>query len=410
MTFSVGNIRSQFPALTRTYNGKQAIYFDGPGGSQVVQAVIDQMVAYMEKGGANLHGQFPSSIETESDIANARQAIADLVGAKPEEVAFGANSTTLAFAISRSVSRKWNEQDNIVLTEIDHRANVDTWLTAAEDKGTEIRFIPVNTDSYTLELDKIDELITSSTKLVAVTLASNAVGTITDVERISKRAREVGALFIVDAVHAVPHFLVDRDKLGANILLCSSYKFFGPHVGMAIIKQETFDELSSYKLKPAPGNFPDKLETGTQNHEALAAIPAAVDFIASVGTGNNRREQLINAYHMIEEYENGLAIIMRNELSAISSVTLYQAGQGVPKTPTIAFTIDGISPSEACKWFAENYSIFVADGNFYASTLADKLGINETGGWIRAGLAPYNTEEEVMVFIKAVKELVELHK
>jgi cysteine desulfurase family protein (TIGR01976 family) len=403
MVFPIEEVRQQFPALTRTYNGKKAIYMDGPGGSQVVQSVIDAMVSYMSKGGANLHGEFPTSRETEQHIDQARTAIADFVGAKANEVAFGQNSTSLMFSVSRALKKSWTSQDNIVVTEIDHRSNVDTWATAAQDANTEIRFIPVDPETLTLDLSSINELIDERTKLVSFTLASNAVGTITDVETIAKRVREVGALLAVDAVHAAPHFSINRDQIGADLLFCSAYKFFGPHLGIAVIKEEVFEKLSVYKLLPAPSVFPDKLETGTQNHEAIASIEAAVNFIASLGMGSTRREKIESAFSIIEEYENNLARRLRAALASIPEVTLYQAPDSVAKTPTIAFTINGANPVEVCKWLAENEAIFIASGDFYASTLADKLAINETGGWIRAGFAPYNTEEETDRLIEAIR-------
>lgn len=404
--FPSSEVRSQFPALKRTYNGKPAIYMDGPGGSQVVQGAIDAMVAYMSNGGANLHGEFPSSRETEQHIENARNAIADLLNAKSTEVAFGQNSTSLMLSISRSLSKNWTKADNVVVTEMDHRSNVDSWSTAAMDKGTEVRFIPVITTTLTLDLSHLNELINDNTKLVAVTLASNAVGTITNVEPIVKRAKEVGALVAVDAVHAAPHFFLDRDAIGADIVLCSAYKFFGPHTGIAVIKEDVFEKLDVYKLQPAPSYFPDKLETGTQSHESLAAIEATINFIASLGIGDNRRERLQNAFFNIGAYEEKLARMVRSELAKIPEITVYQAPDEVAKTPTIAFTIHGADPVEVCKWLADNYAIFIASGDFYASTLAERVGVNENGGWIRAGFAPYNTEEEIDIFIEAVREYV----
>lgn len=404
--FPIEEIRQQFPALARTYNGKQAIYMDGPGGSQAAKSVIDAIVSYMSKGGANLHGEFPTSRETEQHIENARKAIADLINARPNEVAFGQNSTSLMFAVSRALRKTWTRQDNIVVTEIDHRSNVDSWATAAADSNTEVRFIPVNTETLALDLSALNQIIDENTKLVAVTLASNAVGTITDVEAIARRAHEVGALVAVDAVHAAPHFAIDRDQLGADILFCSAYKFFGPHLGIAVIKENVFDSLSVYKLRPAPTYIPDKLETGTQNHEAIAAVEAAVNVIANLGTGATRREKIKNAFERIEEYENGLAAKLRGALADLPEITLYQAPETVDKTPTIAFTIKGADPVEFCRWLSENYAIFIASGDFYASTLADKLGINQTGGWIRAGFAPYNTEEETDLLIEAIKAYV----
>ena len=401
--YPIDEIRKQFPALARTYNGKQAVFLDGPGGSQVVEGAIDAMVSYMSKGMANLHGEFPTSKETEQHIENARKAIADLFNAKPHEVAFGQNSTSLMLSVSRGLSKTWTSQNNIVVTEMDHRSNVDSWATAAQDENTEVRFIPVATETLTLDLSRVEELIDGNTALVAVTLASNAVGTITDMKAITKRAREVGALVVVDAVHAAPHFYTNRDELDADILFCSAYKFFGPHIGIAVIREDLFEKLSVYKLKPAPGFIPDKLETGTQNHEAIAAIESCVNFIASLGTGSTRVEKIQSAFSAIESHEDNLANQLRQALVDIPEVTLYQAPDSVAKTPTIAFTINGANPVEVCKWLAENHSVFIASGDFYATTLADKLGITETGGWIRAGFAPYNTEEETNRLVEAIQ-------
>lgn len=406
-TYPIKAVRSSFPALNRVYRDKQVVYFDGPGGSQVVQSVIQAMVNYMSNGGANLHGQFPSSEETEEAIRLAREAMSDLVGAKPEEIAFGQNSTSLGLSIARALSRDWKPGDNIVVTEMDHRANVDPWLTAAEDHGVEVRWIPVSLDRLTLDLSDLDQLIDDHTQLVAVTAASNAIGTITNLKPILDKANDVGAISIIDAVHAVPHFHVNRDELGASILLCSAYKFFGPHIGIAAIRSEVFDILRPYKIKPAPNDMPDKLETGTQNHEAIAALPAAIEFIEKLGQGQTRRERLIDGYHQIEAHENRLAKRIRENLRDMPSVRLFQADDTVDKTPTIAFNIKGLKPHEVCRRLSDDYGIFVADGDFYAMTLADKLGIQGTGGWVRLGLAPYNSDEEVDRFLDAIRSLVQ---
>lgn len=407
---NIEQIRKHFPALERMHNGKQAIYLDGPGGTQVVDSAIEAMVSYMSTGGANLHGEFPTSKETEQHFVNARNAIANLVGAKPEEVAFGQNSTSLMLAIARALSKTWKAGQNIVLSEMDHRSNVDAWLTAARDRNVEVRFIPVDPNRLTLDLSKLDELIDEQTQLVAVTAASNAIGTIPNVEKIVARAQEVGARVAVDAVHAIPHYFIDRDKIGADMLFFSIYKFFGPHIGVVVIKEELFEKLSVYKLQPAPTTYPDKLETGTQNHEAIAALEATVDFIASFGKGDTRKEKLKNAYELFENHENKLADTIRTQLASIPNVKLHSAPSDEPKTPTIAFTIKDEQPEDVCKWLVENHAIFIASGDFYASTLAEKLEVHETGGWIRAGLAPYNTDEEAERFVEAVKAFVSFSK
>ncbi|MCT8978119.1 cysteine desulfurase-like protein [Clostridium sp. CX1] len=405
-TFPVSEIRKQFPALRRIYNGKLAVYLDGPGGSQVVDTSIQAISNYMSSGSANLHGQFPTSRETEELIREAKEAIADMFGAKSKEVAFGANATSLEFSISRALGRNWRKGDEIVLCESDHRANVDPWLAIAKEKGMIVNWLKVNKDTLTLDFTTLGSIITDKTRLIAIGLASNAVGTINEVQIVSSRARAVNAIVVVDAVHAAPHFSINRDELGADILLCSAYKFFGPHIGIAVIKENLFRSLNSYKLEPAPSYIPDKLETGTQSHEGIAGIKPAIEFIASLGTGETRREKIISGFKKIEDYENRLASKIRKRLSKLERVTLYQAPEWAGKTPTIAFTIDGMSSKEVCRIMSEEYSIFAGDGHFYATTLAEKLNVNKTEGWIRVGIAPYNSEEEVDLFINAVRTLV----
>jgi cysteine desulfurase family protein (TIGR01976 family) len=403
-TFDVAAVREQFPALERTHNGRRAIYFDGPGGSQVARSAIEAVSGYMTRGGANLHGPFPTSVETEALLRDARQAAADLLGAKPEEVAFGANMTTITFAISRALARTWDEGSEIVVTELDHRANVDPWLLAAAEKGATVRWVRVNPETLTLEADDIERAINEKTKLVAVGLASNAVGTVNDVAAIAQRAHEAGAFVAVDAVHAVPHIPVDRDVIGTDVLTCSAYKFFGPHVGVTAVKRDLLEALSAYKVEPAPDYIPDKLETGTQNHEGIAGVKGAIDFIASLGNGTSLRDKLVSGMRVVEEYEADLAARFRAALREIPEVKLYAAPDGVRKTPTVAFRINGRTPREVTEHMTEE-GFFVADGHFYASTLAGKLGIADKGGWVRAGLAPYNTWEEIEGFIGSLERL-----
>ncbi len=282
--FDVRAVREQFPALDRTYNGRRVAYLDGPGGSQVAQRAIDAVAGYMTAGGANLHGAFVTSRETEELISETRHAVARFLGAEADEIAFGYNMTTLALAISRALGGTWEQDSEIVVTEIDHRANVDPWTLAAADAGARTRWVAVDPETLTLDLGDLDEKINERTRLVAVNLASNAVGTVSDVAEIARRAHEVGAVVAVDAVHAAAHIPIDRDTLGADILLCSAYKFFGPHVGIAAIRRELFEDMEVYKLGPGPAHISEKLETGTQNHEGLAGVKEAIAFIASLGS------------------------------------------------------------------------------------------------------------------------------
>lgn len=403
--FPIQQVRDQFPALKRTYKDKEVAYFDGPGGSQVVKSAIQAIASYMENGGANLHGAYPSSWETEAIIAEAKDAVSDFLNVRPNEVAFGANMTTLTIAIANALGKQFKAGDEIVVTEMDHRANVDPWIMMAEDRGLTVRWIPVDTETLTLDLSNLDKLINEKTKLVAVGLASNAIGTVVDLKPITERAKEVGALVAADAVHAAPHIPIDRDAQDIDILLCSAYKFFGPHIGIAAIKEEIFKDLEPYKLTTSPSYYPDKLETGTQNHEGIAGIRPAIEFFAGFGEGETRRERILSGIERIEAHENRLANRLREGLAAIDKVTVWQAPPDVPKTPTIAIQVDGYTPEEVCKIMAEQHSIFTAAGHFYASTLGEVLDVNKTGGWVRAGLAPYNTEEEVERFISAAAEL-----
>jgi cysteine desulfurase family protein (TIGR01976 family) len=402
-TFDVQAVREQFPALGRTYNGRGVVYFDGPGGSQAARQAIDAMAGYMQRGGANLHGVFPTSTETEEILADTREAAADFLGAAPDEVAFGANMTTLTFAISRALSRQWDEDSEIVVTELDHRANVDPWLIAAREKGAKVRWVRVDPETLTLDHDDLERNINERTKLVAVGLASNAVGTVNDVGAVAEMAH--GAIVAVDAVHASPHIPVDRGAIGADVITCSAYKFFGPHVGVTAIKRDLFERMDVDRLDPAPDHIPDKLETGTQNHEGIAGVKGAIDFIASLGEGPSRRERLTSAMSAVEEYEADLAAKFRSGLGDLPGVKLYAAPDGIRKTPTIAFRVEGHSPEEVCARMLE-HGFFIAAGDFYASTLAEKLGILDSGAFVRAGLAPYNTQEEVDEFVTALEGLV----
>src|SRR5215211_7940447 len=404
-TFDVQAVREQFPALGRTYRGRGVVYFDGPGGSQVARQAIEAISGYMERGGANLHGVFPTSTETEEILADTRRAAADFLGSAPDEISFGANMTTLTFAISRALAQEWDENSEIVVTELDHRANVDPWVLAAAQRGARVRWLRVTPETLTLDEKDLEQNINENTKLVAMGLASNAVGTVNDVATVAERARDAGALVAVDAVHAAPHIPVDRGAIGADIITCSAYKFFGPHVGVTAIRRDLFEKLGVYRLEPAPEYIPDKLETGTQNHEGIAGVKGALDFIASLGEGTSRRERLTSAMQTIEDYEAALAETFRSALEQLPGVKLYAAPQEVRKTPTIAFGVEGHTPEEVCVRMLE-HGFFTAAGDFYASTLAEKLGIRDGDGFIRAGLAPYNTEYEVERFVEALKAFV----
>lgn len=398
-------IRQQFPALKRTHNGKPVIYLDGPGGTQPVESAIEAMAAYMRGGVANVHGQFPTSIETDAMIAASREAMADMLGCAPDEVAYGANATSLIFAVSRALSRQWKAGDEIIVCETDHRANVDPWLLAAADRGVVVRWLPCDPHTLCLDYDLLDTLITPKTRLVALGYASNAVGTINNVSLVARKAHAVGALMAVDAVHIAPHIGISMADLDADMLFCSVYKFFGGHMGVAAVRRNLFENLESYRLAPASSATPDKLETGTKAHEALASIVPALEFVASLGNGNSRRERILSGFNRIERHENALAETARKGLAAMPFVRLWQAPADCSKTATIAFTISARAPRDVCRHAADAWGVFLADGDFYSSTLAEKLGLCASGGWIRAGMAPYNTPEEVEIFLEAINSV-----
>lgn len=406
--FPIEQVRGRFPALSRVDDEKQVIYFDGPGGTQMSDYALESMNRYIRNGMANLHGTFNTSIATDTMLDDARDAVSDLLGCQANEVAFGANMTTLAFSIARSLTSFIKEGDEIVVTELDHRANVDPWITLAKELGAIVKFIKLDPINFTLQLDELDTIINEKTKLVAVGMSSNVTGTVTDVKAVVAKAKEYGSLVVIDAVHAVPHLPIDVKEIGCDILLCSAYKFFGPHVGIAVVREELFEKLPVYKLQPAPTEIPYKLETGTQNHEGIAGVIGAIRFIEDLGHGVTRRERLLSGMASVEDYEKELSEDIESFLMSLPNVRLFRAPSG-PKTPTFAFTIENHNSRDITTWLAKEYNMSVADGDFYASTMAGILGVHEVGGWVRIGLAPYNTNEEIQIFKKGIKAYLELH-
>ncbi len=405
--FPIEEVRAQFPAL-QIKDKEQVfpIYFDGPGGTQMTQPCIDRMLEYISTGMANLHGTFSTSIKTDSLMDEAKASVGSLLNCKPQEVAFGQNMTSLAFQVSLALRKFVKEGDEILVTELDHRANVDPWLQLAEETGATVKFIPVDRDKFVLDVSSLEQLITNKTKVVAVGLSSNLTGTISDVQKIFSEAKKHNAICIADAVHAVPHFKVNFRKMDCDILFCSAYKFFGPHLGIAVIKEDLFRKLPAMKLVPAPNEIPYKLETGTQNHEAIAGLCGAIGFIESLGTGKNSSQRITSGMAKIEAYEEELAGDLEAFLKEIPEVSLYRAAENILKTPTFAFKIRNVNSREATKFFAEKYNLCIGDGHFYASTMGDIFEVMDTGGWIRIGLAPYNTKEEIKIFKRALKDLL----
>src|SRR5215208_623158 len=297
----LAELRSAFPALERRHNGLPVAYFDGPGGTQVPRAVVDAMADYMFHHNANTNWAYPTSAETDAMIVAAREALADFLGAGAGEVAFGANMTTLTFHLARALGRQWGPGDEIVVTELDHHANVAPWRWLERERGVTVRTVAVRPESGTLDWDDLTRALGSRTRLLAIGAASNAIGTITDVVAAARMAHAVGALVFVDAVHYAPHLLVDVRQMDCDFLGCSAYKFYGPHVGVLYGKRDLLETVSFPKLQPAPDYAPELAETGTQNHEGMVGAAAAVDFLASLAEGETRRERLRSAFHVLHD-------------------------------------------------------------------------------------------------------------
>ena len=407
-------IRAQFPALQQAVNGREAIYLDGPGGTQVPQRVIDAMADYLARSNANTHGGFPTSRRTDAVIAAARDAMADLLGCEADEIVFGTNMTTMTFAVSRAFGRELRPGDEILLTRLDHDANIAPWLTL-EEHGAVIRLVDIDPKDCTLDMGDLRRQLNDRTRLIAVCYASNAVGTINDVTEIARLAHAVGALVFVDAVHFVPHGPIDVRALDCDFLACSPYKFFAPHVGVLYGKREHLMRFKPYKVRPATQNSPERWETGTQNHEGLAGVTAAIEYLAELGrrTGPNvgdvrtsqRRPVLLAAMEAIRGYERNLVEPLIRGLLAIPGVTVYGITDPARfdwRTPTVALRLAGQAPQELARLLAEQ-GMFTWAGNYYAINLTERLGVETAGGMLRLGLVHYNTAEEVARVVDALR-------
>ena len=400
---TVANMRAQFPALERMHGGQRVAYFDGPGGTQVPRRVVDAMSNYLYKHNANTHWAYPSSAETDAILLDSRAAFADMLNATPDEISFGANMTTIAFHVARAIGRTLQPGDEVVITDLDHHANVAPWVEMARDRGVTVRSVPVDPVNAQLDWNAFERLVTPRTRVVAVGAASNAVGTISDVARATTMAHAVGALAFVDAVHYAPHEPVDVGRIGCDLLACSAYKFYGPHIGVLYGRRDLLESLDVPRLQPAPDNAPDRLETGTQNHEGIAGAAAAVAFLESLGTGADRRSRLASAYEFLHRRGHRLFARLWEGLEKIPRVRRYGPGPDQPRTPTVAFTIDGLDP-EAISIALAARGIFASHGDFYASTIVELLG-QQPAGLVRVGAAAYTTDEEIERVLEAVDEL-----
>lgn len=395
-------IRSHFPALSQTRDGRPVVFFDNPGGTQCPQSVIDAVSHYLAFDNANHGGAFATSLRSDAMLSDAHQAMADFLGAaSPAEIVFGPNMTSLTFSLSRALARELSAGDEIVVTRLDHDANVAPWLLAAEDRGAVVRWVDIHADDCTLDLDVFEALLSPRTRIVAVGYASNAVGTVNDIRRIAGMARAAGALTFVDAVQFAPHAPIDVQALGCDFLACSAYKFFGPHVGVLWGRQEHLERLRAYKVRPAGAHPPDKFETGTQNHEGIAGARAAVEYLASLAPASvaqaTRRERIVAGMDALRCHERELCRRLLEGLVRVPGLRVWgiaDPGRLDERVPTVSFTLEGRPPRAMAESLA-HAGIFAWSGHFYAVSLTERLGLDPSGGLLRVGLAHYNTAEEV---------------
>ncbi len=402
---SVDAIRQQFPALERRYEEHAVAYFDGPGGTQVPRVVVDRMADYLLNHNANTHWHFPTSLETDAALDGARRALADFLNASPREIVFGNNMTTITFHVARALGREWGTGDEIVVTELDHHANIAPWQALARERGVTVRSVRMAPETGQLDWDDMERVVGPRTRLVAVGAASNALGTISDVARAGRLVREVaGGLLFVDAVHYAPHQLVDVQALGCDLLACSAYKFYGPHAGVLFGREALLAGLDVPKLAPSPDTAPERLETGTQNHEGIVGAGAAVDFLASLAPGTGSRRAALET--VFEElHARGAALVTRlwDGLAAVDGVTVYGPPPDRARTPTIAFVVRDRTSDEVARELASR-GLFLSNGDFYATTVVERIG-HASDGVVRAGCACYTTADEVERLIEAVEEI-----
>jgi len=403
---STAQIRALFPALDRVHNGHPVAYFDGPGGTQVPRSVVDAMSDYLFHHNANTHWAYPTSEETDVALDDARQTCAAFLNASAREIAFGANMTTLTFHLARALGAQYGAGDEIVVTELDHHANVAPWRRLEVERGVHVRVVRMDPVTGQLDWASFAQAVTKQTRLVAIGAASNALGTINDVGRAVQMAHSVGALAFVDAVHYVPHSLADVRALDCDFLGMSAYKFYGPHIGVLFGKDELLDSIDFPKLIPAPDYSPEKVETGTQNHEGIVGAGAAVDFLASLINGESPRSRasgLAEVYDELHARSSALTRRLWEGLATIKGVHLFGPTPDQPRTPTVAFTVDGVASTDVARRLATR-GLFLSHGDFYAATVTERLGLGEEG-LVRAGCACYTTAEEIDRLMEGVAEV-----
>ena len=397
-------IRSQFPALERRHAGHSVAYFDGPGGTQVPVSVADAMRDYLFHHNANTHWLYPTSEETDALIASARQTLADFVGANADEIAFGANMTTLWFHLARAIGRTLEPGDEIIVTELDHHANIAPWQALARERGAVLKWVPLDLETSHLDFDAYARALSPRTKVVALGAASNALGTITDVRSLIAMARSTPAITCVDAVHYAPHHLVDVRELDCDFLACSAYKFYGPHIGVMYGRADALAALDVPKLEPSPNEGPERMETGTQNHEGIVGAAAAVDFIASLAPESmgTRRERLAATFDALHHRGEELVARLWTGIAPMSWIRPVGPLPGSARTSTVSMRVAGGSDAAAQALAARG--LFASNGDFYASTVAKRLGA-EADGLLRIGCMAYTTEREIDRLLEALQEL-----
>src|SRR2546430_11937056 len=400
---SAEEIRRCFPALARTHNGYRVGYFDGPGGTQVPRTVVEAMNNYLYHHNANTHWAYPTSEETDTIIDSARRVLADFLNARQTEIVFGANMTTLTFHLARALGRGYKRDDEILVTELDHHANIAPWRTLEKECGVKVRMVKMIPETGELDWNDFSRQLTGRTKLVAIGAASNALGTINDVRRAEEMAHSLGAQIFVDAVHYAPHELIDVRDWNCDFHACSAYKFYGPHIGILYGRHDLLGSLDFPKLIPAPDTAPECAETGTQNHEGIVGASAAVDFLASLAPGATRRERLRAGLEQLHDRGNALITQAWEGLSDMAHVRLHGPPPGRARTPTIAFTVNGMPSIEVAKKLAER-GLFLSHGDFYAMTVVERLG-QTPHGLVRAGCACYTTPEEIDRLLAGVRGL-----
>ncbi|MGD1464597.1 cysteine desulfurase-like protein [Vibrio harveyi] len=410
MNFNLNQIREQFPALAQYHNDRPVTFFDGPGGSQVPQSVLDSMVSYLGHFNSNLGGHYFSSQATLDVMQSARESAQALLNAPSSgNIVFGANMTSLTFQLSRAISRDWKEGDEIIVSALDHYSNVSSWQQAAEDKGVIVHQVRINEHDCTLDLEHLQSLLSEKTRLVAVTYASNTTGSIVDIHQVVELAHRIGAQVYVDAVHYAPHHLVDVQAIGCDFLACSAYKFFGPHVGIAYIADQWLHSIKPYKVEPATNIGPGRFETGTQSFEGLAGVTAAIEYLAQFGDeGASLRQRLEQSYALYNQHEQQLSAHFLQRLSALDGVNLFGINDESSqlRTPTFALTFDKYAPEFIAKTLGE-HNICVWNGHFYALGLVRQLGLEESGGVVRIGCMHYNTTAEIDMLFDVLESILD---